>query len=218
MSVATHLGIDLAEYDARIRSFIPDYEEMLAVAAAAVPAQARTIVDLGIGTGALAESCLQVARRARVVGIDADAEILEVAAERLGERATCVCSSFSDAEIPRCDAVVASLALHHIPTQATKLSLFRRIAKALRPGGVLLSVDCYPAANRELAQRQHRAWKEHMQRTYSPQRAQSLLRAWSHEDFYMPLEVELDLIRRAGLRPEVLWRKGEFAVIQGFKV
>ena len=53
MSVATHLGIDLAEYDARIRSFIPDYEEMLAVAAAAVPAQARTIVDLGIGTGAL---------------------------------------------------------------------------------------------------------------------------------------------------------------------
>ena len=33
MSVATHLGIDLGEYDARIRTFIPHYEEMLDVAA-----------------------------------------------------------------------------------------------------------------------------------------------------------------------------------------
>ncbi|HEU5452851.1 MAG TPA: class I SAM-dependent methyltransferase [Terriglobales bacterium] len=213
MSVATHLGIDLAEYDARIRSFIPNYEEMLAVAAAAVPARARTIVDLGIGTGALAQACVRVAPRARVVGIDADAEILKVAAGRLAGRATCVCSSFAEAEIPQCDAVVASLALHHIRTKAAKRSFFRRIAKSLRRGGVLISVDCYPAAKRELAARQHRAWKAHMERTYTPQRAQSLLRAWSHEDFYMPLDTEMDLIRRAGLKPEVLWRKGEFAVI-----
>jgi hypothetical protein len=28
MGVATHLGIKLGEYDARIRTFIPDYEEI----------------------------------------------------------------------------------------------------------------------------------------------------------------------------------------------
>ena len=217
MSVATHLGIELAEYDARIRSFIPDYEEMLEVAAGAVPAKARTIVDLGIGTGALSQRCLEVARRARVVGIDADREILTVAAQRLGGRATCVCSSFAKAEIPRCDAVVASLALHHIRTQAAKLALFRRIAKALRRGGMLVSVDCYPAVNREFAERQHQAWKAHMQRTYTRRRTESLLRAWSHEDFYMPLEIEMGLIRRAGLKPEVLWRKRASAVIAAVK-
>ena len=32
MSVATHLGIKLTEYDSRIRIFIPHYEEMLDVA------------------------------------------------------------------------------------------------------------------------------------------------------------------------------------------
>ena len=50
MSVATHLGIDLAEYDARIRTFIPHYEEMLDVAASVIDPKSETIVDLGIGT------------------------------------------------------------------------------------------------------------------------------------------------------------------------
>jgi hypothetical protein len=41
MSVASHLGINLAEYDRKIQSFIPDYKTMLDVAAAAVPSEAR---------------------------------------------------------------------------------------------------------------------------------------------------------------------------------
>ena len=85
MGVAAHLGIRLADYDARIRTFIPDYEEMLDVAAAAIPARARTLVDLGIGTGALSARCLRTAPRARVVGIDVDPEILTLAARRLRE-------------------------------------------------------------------------------------------------------------------------------------
>jgi len=60
MSVASHLGIKISEYDARIRTFIPDYEEMLRVAASAVPRAARTILDLGVGTGALSAACLTV--------------------------------------------------------------------------------------------------------------------------------------------------------------
>src|SRR5215217_7477628 len=53
---AAHLGIDLAEYDARIRTFIPDYETMIEIAASTLRAMVRRenplVVDLGIGTGA----------------------------------------------------------------------------------------------------------------------------------------------------------------------
>ncbi len=52
-----------------------------------------------------------------------------------------------------------------------------------------------------------------MERSYTRSQAAALMKAWSHEDFYMPLEVELELIRRGGLKPELLWRKGAFAVI-----
>ena len=68
MSVSAHLGIAIDEYDRRIRTFIPRYEEMLEQAARAIDRRARVIVDLGVGTGALAARCLKHAPRARVVG------------------------------------------------------------------------------------------------------------------------------------------------------
>src|SRR5438128_10592208 len=108
VSVATHLGIRLTEYDQRIRTFIPHYEEMLDAAAAAVGTGPRTIVDLGIGTGALAARCLTGARRASVIGIDADRDILSLAARRLGTRARLTWGTFFRAPLPHADAIVAS--------------------------------------------------------------------------------------------------------------
>ena len=142
-----HLGIELADYDARIRTFIPDYEEMLDVAAAAIPVRARTIVDLGIGTGALAARCLASAPAARVFGIDLDPAIVTLAARRLRGRATFATGSFLRAPLPRCDAAVASFSLHHVRTRAAKAALYRRIHAALRPRGLFISVDCQPATD-----------------------------------------------------------------------
>lgn len=213
MSVAAHLGIDLAEYDARIRTFIPDYEEMLDVAASAVPRQARTIVDLGIGTGALSRRCLDRVPRARIVGIDADADVLTIAAQRLGPSASLVVGSFARTAIPSCDAAVSSLALHHIRTRAAKLTLFRRIRAATRSDGCFVSVDCYPSRDAALARVQHDTWRAHLRRTYDTRNTTALFRAWAGEDHYLPLETEMQLMSAAGFRPEVLWRKGAFAVL-----
>ena len=217
MSVATHLGIDIREYDARIRTFIPDYEEMLDVAAAAVPSRARTIIDLGTGTGALAARCLLEAPRARIVGIDGDADILQVAARRLRGRATFTCGTFLRAPLPPSDAVVASFSLHHIRTRRAKATMYARIRRALRPGGRFIGVDCYPAADGAVARVQRDAWHAHLRHAYSPARAAAFLDAWSREDVYVPLESEIVMLKRCGLRVEVLWRKGSFAVLMGMR-
>lgn len=213
MSVAAHLGIDLADYDARIRTFIPDYDAMLDEAAAALPRTVRTIVDLGTGTGALAARCLTRAPRARIVGIDEDADILEAARRRLRGRASFLAGSFLRVPLPRCDSVVASFALHHVRTRAAKASLYRRIRKALTRGGTFVSVDCNPASDRALARDQRDAWSAHLRRAYGRREAENLLAAWGKEDVYVPLDDERALLGRAGLRSEVVWRKGAFAVI-----
>jgi tRNA (cmo5U34)-methyltransferase len=215
VSVAEHLGIDLAEYDARIRTFIPDYEEMLDVAAAAVPRHARTIVDLGTGTGALSRRCLDRLPKARVVGIDADTDVLTIAARRLGPRATFLAGSFARTAIPSCDAVVTSLALHHVPTRAAKLRLYRRMRAAIRRGGRIVSVDAYPARDSALAAVQHEAWRAHLRRTYDARTTTSLFRAWARDDHYRPLETEAEIMQAAGFRVEVVWRRGAFAVLVG---
>jgi tRNA (cmo5U34)-methyltransferase len=215
MSVATHLGIDLAEYDSRIRTFIPHYEEMLEIAALAIDPRSGTIVDLGIGTGALSARCLANAPQARIVGIDADTEILKAAARRLPPNTTFICNSFLRAEIPSCDVVVASFALHHVRTRSAKARLYKRIKAALRPHRQVITVDCNPASDPALSRQQFAAWKAHLIRQYSQKEADDYLEAWSHEDVYVPLDTEMELMRSAGFAVEVLWRKDAFAVLRG---
>jgi tRNA (cmo5U34)-methyltransferase len=211
--VAAHLGIRLSEYDERIRTFIPRYEEMLAAAAASVGPDTRRIVDLGIGTGALAMTCLARASRATVTGIDADGEILALAAGRLGARATLVCGSFLHSPFPPADAIVSSFALHHVRTRDAKLRLYRRVRAALRRGGVFVSADCHPASDSDMAAAQMQAWRAHVRRTYRPARTAALFRSWGREDVYTPLDAELALLERAGLTADVTWRRDGFAVL-----
>jgi ubiquinone/menaquinone biosynthesis C-methylase UbiE len=216
MAVSTHLKIDLGEYDARIRTFIPRYEEMLDAAVAALHAAGRpieTVLDLGTGTGALAERVARVWKRVEIVGIDEDQGMLAMAGRRLSRRAALVHDDFVTAPLPRCDAVTASFALHHIEQPRTKKALYRRVKAALRRGGVLVTADCHPATHPPLAAAGRTAWRDHLAVTYGRRKAEGFLRAWSHEDFYMPLDVEVSLMRAAGLSPEVTWRRDAFAVI-----
>jgi len=215
MSVSTHLGIVIDQYDQRIRTFIPDYEEMIDVAASAVGSRARTIVDLGIGTGALASRCLARLPRARLVGVDADGEMLALARRRLGRTVTLVCRDFVRAPLPPADAVVASLALHHVRTQAGKRRLYRRVFSALRPRGVFVTADCHPATDRTLALAQGRAWWSHLRKSYTATRASLLFRSWAREDVYVPLATEVELLQDSGFTVEILWRRGTFAVLVG---
>ncbi len=217
MSVATHLGIRLTEYERRIRTFIPCYEEMLDSAAALVDPRSAVILDLGTGTGALAALCLRVAPKARVTGIDSDAGMLAMARRRLGRSATLIHGRFESAVFPRAEAVVASLALHHIFTQPRKRAVYRRIYRALRPGGLLVIADCCPAADASLRIVQRRDWINQLCRTYSRAQAIAYLRAWRREDCYMQLEIELQMLRSCGFQPEVAWRRGMFAVLAARK-
>lgn len=214
MSVASHLGIRLADYDRRIRTLIPDYAESLRAAAATVPRTAATILDLGVGTGALSARCLRRAVRGRVIGIDADAGILRLAARRLGRRGSLVCGSFLRAPLPRADAVVASFALHHIRTREAKRRFYLRVRAAMRRGGTFVSADCHPARDVALAVAQRNAWLTHLRASYSRAQAAAFLRAWAREDVYVPLDEEVALLNSCGFRAEIVWRRGAFAVIK----
>jgi SAM-dependent methyltransferase len=214
MSVASHLGISVREYDRRIRTFIPNYAEMLEEVASAVDPAAETIVDLGVGTGALSARCLRRAPAARLIGIDADAEMLPLAQRRLGRRATLKVGNFLRTELPRTDAVVATLALHHVRTRAAKATLYGRIRAALRRGGVLITGDCHPSENGARWRAQRELWLRHLEETYTRPEAEKFLRDWSHEDTYVPLRTELALLEEAGFRAvDIVWRRDAFAVI-----
>ena len=224
MSVSSHLAVDPNDYDAHIRKLIPLYDELIPEVARALAHAARPvkrIVDLGVGTGALAEACLTAWPSSRLWGIDADAAMMLVARARLAKRmarVTLLEGNFLDAPIPACDAIVASYAFHHIRTFRLKQEFYARCFAALAPGGILVNGDCAPASTSQGFAQDLEVWFTHLERTFGDREgAKRVYESWGDEDVYVPLAIELALLERAGFQTDVPWRKSPFAVIVAIK-
>lgn len=221
-SVRRHLRVAIDEYDASIRRFIPGYDEMIRTAAAAVAEASPSLaLDLGSGTGALAAALLARPEVGTVELVDVDAEMLEHARARLapfGARARFTRASFAD-PLPACDAVAASLSLHHVPTLEAKTALFRHIGEALRPGGILVNADVTLPAGEPARAAAWRGWADHLVASgIAEEDAWRHFEEWSGEDTYFPLEAELEALAAAGLQGRCLWRDGVSTVVVARKV
>lgn len=217
-SVSSHLHLDTAEYDRIIRTYIPHYDESRAVqldflAEALAPGASR-IVDLGGGTGSLAEAILERFPQCSVLVRDIDREMLSLAQGRLarfGARFEIEAGSFND-PLPRVNAVLAAFALHHIRNLNEKTEVYRRIREAIHPGGVFLNADAvsgpfWPYLRNE--------WAAFMAgKGFTLEQAYQNLDDWAEEDMYFSAHEELCAMAEAGFEhPECLWRRGTVAIL-----
>jgi tRNA (cmo5U34)-methyltransferase len=218
-SVKRHLDVDADAYDVEIRRFIPDYDDMLATGvellAALAPRTAR-VLDLGGGTGALSAAVLAGLPEARVTVLDVDRDMLGEARRRLarfGDRVEFREASFLD-PLPAADAVVASLALHHVHDLGAKTDLYRAIHDALAPGGVFLNLDAAITEGPRLNALVFRRWAARMaEHGITEDEARGHFAAWADEDRYFPLDEELAALRRAGFAEvECFWRRNASAI------
>ena len=220
-SVRRHLRVEIEAYDRSIRAFIPAYEEMLARAAEAVAAaQPEKVLDLGAGTGALAEAVLRRCEKCSIELIDADAEMLDQARSRLAPFAARVRYSERrfQGPLPPCDAVVASLALHHVATLAEKRRIFAAVYAALRPGGVFVNADATMSADPGTRRSEWECWAAHLVSCgIEEERAWGHFREWSGEDTYFPVEDELAALEGAGFAADCLWRVVPLTVVKAVK-
>ena len=223
-SVQNHLHIAVADYDRVIRTYIPGYEEMLDTVAwwlgAIVPNDGK-VIDLGGGTGSLAEAILSRLPEIHVEIWDVDPQMMELARERLssfGNRAMVREQSFLE-KIDPCDAVVASIALHHIPKMETKRDVYANIYSALRTHGVFLNADATIDDAEPGRAAMYRWWSRFMgTKGISETEAYKLFDEWAAEDTYQPLTDELAALGKAGFRrPEVFWKFGPMTVYGGIK-
>jgi tRNA (cmo5U34)-methyltransferase len=223
-SVKRHLDVDAHGYDVQIRRFIPYYEDMLATGVEllrALAAPAGHVVDLGGGTGAFSAVVLDGLPGVRVTVLDVDPDMLSEARRRLsgyGDRVAFTEGSFLD-PLPSADAVIASLALHHVHDLQTKTQLYRAIYDALSPGGVLVNLDAAVSEGARLNALVFDRWARGMsEHGITESQARDHFAAWSEEDRFFPLEVELGALREAGFdEVECFWRRGASAITCGLR-
>jgi tRNA (cmo5U34)-methyltransferase len=243
-SVRGHLRLEIDEYDSAIRRFIPGYDTMIATAAeavsgasAAIAAKATAattattavtaataapvdrsdrIVDLGAGTGALAEAILERDPVGTVELLDIDSEMMGKARTRLARFGTRPLFSLRSYDEPFGPgrAFAASLSLHHIPTIAEKAALFERVFRALEAGGVFVNADVTMPTEPSTRRSMYRLWADHMvSQGISEAQAWEHFAAWAEEDTYLPLEEELHALRVVGFQAERMWNEGPIGVV-----
>lgn len=223
-SVEDHFHIKVTEYDALIRTLIPEYEAMHAMIArwcAAVLPAAPRIIDLGGGTGSLTEAMAAQFPDATIEVWDIDPAMFDVARHRLeryGKRIQFVERSFAE-PLPACDAVVACIALHHVKDLAKKGDIYANIYSALRSPGIFANGDATMNPEPHTREATYQLWKEFMLANgISEPEAMQHFANWADEDRYCSLEEEFTALKGAGFaQPEWFWKFGPMTVYGGVK-
>ena len=143
----------VSDYDRKQRLLVPRKDELLDTVVDFLPFEEEQpvhILDVGAGQGALSERILQRFSQAHVTLLDASAEMLAVAEQRLAAYASRVslglgdfCAVDWDAAVLRpVDGIVSSIALHFLRTER-RLPFFARAYALLSAPGCLLVGDAY---------------------------------------------------------------------------
>lgn len=132
-------------YDPLIRWAMPEAKLKTRLVDQAQIEPGHRVLDLGCGTGTLAILVKQMSPESEVVGLDADAKILEIArgkAERARVRIAFDLGMAFELPYPdgAFDHVLSSFVLHHLTTE-NKIRTFKEVYRVLQPGGKLSVLD-----------------------------------------------------------------------------
>jgi tRNA (cmo5U34)-methyltransferase len=231
-------------YDAAAEFIHPHYVEIQNVILDRLPfstGEAALVVDLGGGSGRLAERILDRFSNARVWVIDQSEAFLTLARERLcrfGFRAWCHVARLQDdwhRVLPEAPAAIVSMsAIHHLDP-GEKQRLYQQCAAALRPGGVLLNGDeVRPPGDADYLAACQR-WVAHKKQMMAAGRIPGIihaaLRGWearnvgqfglprvSGDDCHETADTQLDYFAKAGLNDRsAVWQHELWAVLSGSK-
>jgi tRNA (cmo5U34)-methyltransferase len=218
---------------------VPDREEQMAALLTLLPFgqqnEAR-LVELGCGEGRLSQAVLDAYPRVAVMALDGSSDMLSQAAERLrpfGSRAQVELFDLSSSDwwphLEGADAVVSSLAVHHLDGPGKRL-LFEATASRLTPRGALLLADLIEPLRPEARELFASAWDQvaESQATKPGGSQRALERFYQTRwntyrypdpvDMPSPLFEQLVWLREAGFAySDCFWLRAGHAIYGGYK-
>ncbi|MGC3999465.1 MAG: class I SAM-dependent methyltransferase [Anaeromyxobacter sp.] len=179
------------------------------------------VLDVGAGTGLLAEAVARRFPNARVELLDASEAMLARARQRLaagGERIGFRVADYRTAPLGGpWDAIVSALSIHHLQ-DAEKRALYAAAGAALAPGGALVNADNVQAEDPAVQALHRQAWIDAIRATGSGEQELGAALERTRVDVLAPLAPQLDWLREAGLeRVGCYYAWHHFAVFAGYR-
>ena len=209
-----------ADYDSIALRAMPWCDEMLAELVRCLPENATSVLELGCGTGRLTALLAAKYPDASITAVDAAAEIIEVARDRISGagggagRVEFVMSAFDEfsAADGTHDVIASNWSLHHI---VDKPPFYARLRNMIRPGGFFALGDELVAEPPELQAQNYGDWlalakdPEHL----TEDELADLLRHDAECDHYETLREQISILGAAGFDPvDCVWRWRNSAV------
>lgn len=207
-------------YDRDRSRLIPGCDAFYRWAIDLIPPRAKTILDLGAGSGLLTTLVRDRFPDARIHLVDFSVPMLELAGQRLGNdpRITYQKANYVTEPLPdQLCAVVSSLSIHHLD-DADKRVLYRKAFTLLKPGGVFINADQVAGPTPALEDRYKALWLEQVRANGATEQqiADSLYR--QQEDRCVPVADQLAWLTEAGFIHVDCWYKdNRMAVFAGTK-
>ena len=211
-----------ASYDALRRQLIPCFDGFYGAAvdlAATAPGPAPRILDLGAGTGLLAELILRRVAGAQLTLLDLSEAMLAHARARFADAAAPVDIRVGDHASADLggpwDAIVSALSIHHLP-DAEKRRLYGRAFAALAPGGVFVNADNVTSEDPAVQARDRAAWIAAIRASGLGEAELAAALERTKVDILAPLQPQLDWLRAAGFAEvDCTYKWRQFAVFSG---
>lgn len=211
-------------YDGLRRQLIPCFDDFYGAALDLVtefaPPGAR-ILDLGAGTGLLSALVAERLPDAELVLTDLAEGMLAQAKERFAGRVPPVelrvMNHLDLAEEGVYDVVMSALSIHHLEDEG-KQAVYAAMARAVRPGGLVLNADQVAGDTAAMEARYWNHWREAIQRAGVSDDDIAAAIERQTLDRRVPLAPQLDWLRRAGLAEvECRYKNVSFAVMAGLR-
>jgi tRNA (cmo5U34)-methyltransferase len=223
--VNDHFENEAPEFDSIILKLIPHYPAMFRALVDAMPfdkSATLRIIDLGCGTGTISAQIMEAFPNAQITCLDLSNNMIAMAQAKLARYPLInyIVADFEAYDFSgKYDAVVSSLALHHLATDETKRNFYHRIYECLNSRGVFFNADVVLGANEFLQSMYLKEWRAFMRRSISSDEIEGKwMPKYQEEDHPAKLTNHLAWLAEIGFSDvDVIWKYFNFAVFGGVR-
>lgn len=192
------------KYDSQRRELIPVFDDFYSISIDSIKLENSNpyVLEIGTGTGIFTEMFLKKYPNAKMDLVDISEDMLDIAKSRFKGNKNLNfylknIINFQPEENKQYDAIISSLAIHHLPNEE-KIELYNKIGEWVKPKGIFVNAEMI-AGETDYLEKMYEDWQIELATKSSLERGEKQ-KAFErmHLDMKVPVNKQLKWLKKSG--------------------